>query len=898
MAIRRFTISKDNTSWDHYDNSQKKGAGKEIHWLGGRFLSRQWWTNARVQCNWSGVKVVTRATLVLTGDNDHLAVLGEAPLNLRRIKVGVGWAEGTAAGRPIGAENEDWETSEYQKPAVIDEPTIHATATGGVAQTRIDILQLLPYWAPKSVRFRIGAGTVFGLHPDGPTADSKNEGFRMFGTSVGPEDAWEFCSSDHGNEDKRPYVEIEFTGENAKPQAGAINPRGDTLEDEEFVVNFSDPDLDDPFTKYQIQARRVGQEKITWGTTRNTTTQEREDQQGRVRMPLNVFFLAPQYEWRCRVSDATTDSDWTDWFEFKLTGNAPNITIHGLGTLSTLDGVRFIATWNHPDGRPVTSFRIQLRDETPPGSPLWDGQDNAWDTGDVTTTSGERSTSQVNRDFKGNSLLAGRYSWRVSVRDRLGVDSVWVYDVFELTQDYDPNPEDYAYLPGYERRLHAYRIVLRDMGPNRGPNKIKAIIEDAANVGASTYVNAPGEVYFTLPATHWQVSECEPYQRHYTIEQYMGGAWKERFTGILTDFDSTGDDAVVYGMDYLGLLSIDIERRNATHGGDKLVEDGGAKYGRKRGTDPSRNWRISEIIENQVVVAKGVSHSTTGFIGTGRWDLLGEEAQIDASFRPRLEFIRGLIDSSKAGTGNRTRLVCRRKRIVGELPDAPGQYEWHLLKNAGVNRPQLRMEYGGLVQGFRVVAMGDFAVKGYGIGRQVNELKPFYEQNVPGTGSRETELLDTYGNLAKVAVWNDIADENDLARRVQQMTAEAMTVGKRIALGLRVHAISPFDGWDLLDSVPLAINRGVVHTGLYGSGTVPGADDPVTGEPYDYGWWVIWGTEWRLFPDGHDETTLVVRPREDSIPPASDLIPAKPFEITNEWTYGVGSPDQWWGPAE
>lgn len=902
MAVRRFSVTKDNVSWDHVTDDLHKGAGAEVHWLGGRILKRQYWTNARAQCDWDGVVRVTSARLVLTGDDTHTLTGNTAAIILRRIRVGQSWDEGNAVGRPPGAPGDDWETSEYEKPAVTDEPTIRATATGGLSETSIDVLRFLPHWAPKRVKFVIGGpdnetpGRWEGDKNQSATeqANANNEGFRAFGTSDEGE-GWEFFSSDATNSNVRPYIEIEFSGPNAPPVAGTLNPRDATLEDEEFQVAFSDPDLNDTFTEYQIQARRVGQtEGYVWTYRAKASTQEREEQLGRVRLPLNKFTVGPQYEWRCRVWDGKgLDSPWTAWRGFNLTGNAPTISTHPLGTIGTLDGVRFIADWNHPDGRPILSVRLQLRPNTPAGSPLWDGQDNAWDSGDVTPTSGEQSAKQVNRDYKGDSLLAGDYSWRVMVRDRLGVDSLWAYDNLTLTEDYDPDPEDYAFTSGYEPRLHAYRIVLYDMGTDRGPGAIKAIIEDAANVGASMYVNAPGEVYFTLPATHWQVSECEPYQRHYSLQQYTGGAWKERFAGILTDFDSTGDDAVIYGMDYLGLLSIDIERRFSGNG-KKVVEDGGAKYGEKRGTSPKRKWRISEIIDDQVTAAKNVAFSTTGFISTGRWDLLGEQAMIDASFRPRLEFIRGLIDSSRAGTGARTRLAVRRARTP---EGAPGSYQWHLLKNPGKKRPELRMEFGGIIQGFRVVAMGDFAVKGYGIGRKVNEIKPFYKSDVAGTGSRQNELLARYGSISKVAVWNDIADENDLLRRVQQMTAESSTVGKRMALGLRVHAISPFDGWDLCDSVPIAINRGVVHTGLYGSGTDPTVDNPQTGEPYDYGWWVIWGTEWRLFPDGHDETTLVVRPMEDDIPPSADLIPSSPFPPTKEWTYGIGSPDDWWGVA-
>ena len=52
-------------------------------------------------------------------------------------------------------------------------------------------------------------------------------------------------------------------------------------------------------------------------------------------------------------------------------------------------------------------------------------------------------------------------------------------------------------------------MVIRGLDPSvgggRGPiNPPLATIEDAANIGGSAYLNAPGEFYMTLPPTHPQ----------------------------------------------------------------------------------------------------------------------------------------------------------------------------------------------------------------------------------------------------------------------------------------------------------------------------------------------------------------------------------------------------------
>jgi hypothetical protein len=61
-------------------------------------------------------------------------------------------------------------------------------------------------------------------------------------------------------------------------------------------------------------------------------------------------------------------------------------------------------------------------------------------------------------------------------------------------------------------------------------------------------------------------------------------------------------------------------------------------------------------------------------------------------------------------------------------------------------------------------------------------------------------------------------------------------------------------------------------------------------ERYGSGYWTIWGDEYRVYPDGHDELTLVIRPREDGDPADPDLIGSDPIEKTKELCWGHGPP--------
>ncbi len=503
----------------------------------------------------------------------------------------------------------------------------------------------------------------------------------------------------------------------------------------------------------------------------------------------------------------------------------------------------------------VLSQRIQLRPEDE-GDPAWANDIGVlWDTGEVALNSSEHENLRVRRLYKGQRLEAGDYTYRVAVQDSLGAWSAWDYATLTLTAPYQPDPGALDYLSTYRQQSNV-RIRIFDMNEDRGPGEVKAIIYDAQHIGASTVANDVGEFYFTVPTTHPQASEIEPLQRHYALEFHRGGIWKPLFEGLIMDMDADEDEVVFYGLDYMGLLSKNVETAFFTTAEpEKSIDNGGSKYIDKT---------ISYVIKDQLQRGHDQEDSPLGFIEVEDTDdhvlmeSITSKVTINAAFRERLGFILGLIQSAKQGTGQRSRLWPERT--------ADGTYQWRYKNNAGTERDNLRMRYGELVQGFRIVLLGDWAAKVYGVGRITNEVKPrFKSASAPGI------VTSVWGNVAQPAVWNDLVDENDLQRRVKQLALEMGKFGKSVALGLRVSGIEVFDGWNLLDNIPIEIQRGAVDTTRYGSG-----------------YWTIQGVEYRLEPDGHDELTLAVKPREDTTEPDPDLIPSQPVSNASEWTETVG----------
>lgn len=386
-------------------------------------------------------------------------------------------------------------------------------------------------------------------------------------------------------------------------------------------------------------------------------------------------------------------------------------------------------------------------------------------------------------------------------------------------------------------------------GSNRGPNRQVAVIYDAANIGASGFWNSPGEFFFTLPATHPQVSTIEPYQVHYSLQHYQGEGWTEKAAGLIIDFDASDDDVVFYGTDYLGVLAGGFDER-LTDNPDAQAKlypatGGGSKY---------VDRTVTQIVTDQIDRAIHHANSPVGFIGKGSIAAMSEEVTIFSTFKSRLDFIAGLIDTHRgADPGKKTRLRVRRTNAGG--------YQFRVEDNPGKDRDNLGIQYGRLVQGFRVIGFGNFKTRTLAIGFPVEGSEPIYLKDI--TGGVDENL---YGRWPSPRLWQDIDGKADLKRRATLDARQNAKVGKRMAIGFRVDALGLLDGWDICDSLKIDIRRGVVDTNRYGSS-----------------YWTVWGWAWQLFPDGHSDLTLSILPRDDTADPDADLIPAKPINVTKEW---------------
>lgn len=387
----------------------------------------------------------------------------------------------------------------------------------------------------------------------------------------------------------------------------------------------------------------------------------------------------------------------------------------------------------------------------------------------------------------------------------------------------------------------------------RGPGNQIGVIENAKSVGASIVYNSPGEAHFTLPVDHPQLSVVEPKQVHYGIDFYTGDGWRETFAGLVWDVDANETDAVFPCMDYLALLDSVSDERYFPAEPDRTYTKGGSKY-----TDVT----IRNVVIDQLTRATSLANSPVGFISIGAIATMSEKVTIWSTMQPVLSFISGLLDSHRQGTGKKTRISVKR--------NTGGSYSFIVEDAPGQTRDNLRLRYGELVNGYRVVVFGiNWSSVLHTIGRTREGIRVLYK-------TEEAPNLDQriWGRFARAIIVDNVSDENDLARRTKQAAIKFGKFGQSIAMAIRTGLLKPRDGYDVCDDFPVDIVHGAINTGNYGSG-----------------YYTCWAIGWEAKDDGSQNVVLTISPREDTTAPHADLIDSHNISTQAEWQIGWTPPD-------
>jgi hypothetical protein len=592
---------------------------------------------------------------------------------------------------------------------------------------------------------------------------------------------------------------------------------------------------------------------IVWDSGTKTASQvERTNARSDV---VPEFTVTTNVSYAFRIRQRDNESLWSAWTalaSFTVTNNDPNAptSLKPSGSTTTsLDTVHFKGHYSDPDGDRFLAYQIEMTAYAE-GDAHWD--DPAfylWETGKTYVGAGVTSFDTL---YGGASVDAGTYHWRARVWDSHDGVSAWAYSTVITSANFEPDPEQ-ANQSIQMRPRAPWRIVIKDMGALRGPGTVVAILENAKSVGASLMYNSPGEAHWTLPVDHPQISVIEPKQTHYSIQFYTGDGWREKFAGLVWDFDANERDVVFYGIDYLALYDYTMDERYDPASPDKPYTKGGSKY-----VDVTIKTMVNSVID----YAKALPNSPVGFITRGSIATMDEKVTIFATMMPTLQLLTGLLDSHRGGADKRTRVQVR--------PKTGGGYEIVVQDNPGTTRNNLRLRYGELVQGFRTIAFGqNWATRINAVGRQRDGLKVSYEK---AKGPIDEV---TWGRFAKATVVSDVEDRLDLRRRAQHMAAAAAMLGQSMGLGLRTGLLGPREGYDVTDKFPISIQHGAVNTDNFG---------------HD-GLWVCLGVTWEAGDQGQQATVLTLRPPEGGSAPSTSLLDSLTISPQAEWQVGWTAPD-------
>lgn len=353
-------------------------------------------------------------------------------------------------------------------------------------------------------------------------------------------------------------------------------------------------------------------------------------------------------------------------------------------------------------------------------------------------------------------------------------------------------------------QLSPYRVKLWDIGASRGRGTLRAIIDDPSDVGVSSYANDMGEMFFTLPGAHPQITECEPLLRHYEVQRrdIATGVYSAVGVGILEDYEATMDEVVLYGHDYLGFLTKSITTAAAS------------------ATDEF----VGTIIQAGFTVRKNEADSPIGFVTQGTIDTTTRTVTVIAPHEEYLSFWQGLVEIL-AGAGT-TRPIFKMSLA------SPPAFSFD--DNAGVDRNAVRLELGGAILDYRFSpGLADLRYMNRAIGIKREGATVLYATVTTGSRSQ-------YGDLGMSSLYTDVINAAELQDRGLADLKDHRFRSQRLFMSLAQGHTRPLDGWDIADSIRVRISRGIVDIdALY----------------------TIWGWEWIGRKDGSESLFLDLQPK-------------------------------------
>jgi hypothetical protein len=358
------------------------------------------------------------------------------------------------------------------------------------------------------------------------------------------------------------------------------------------------------------------------------------------------------------------------------------------------------------------------------------------------------------------------------------------------------------------------------------------LIEDATDVGFSSYANDKGEAFFSLPYGHWAHDYIAPLNTHMEVQRQASpsSAWVTVGWALVSECDSTQNDTVYYGDDYLTLFSTSISGLATTYTAiacDQIIQ-----------------WEALLAIKQNGLsgTAGGLGatdpNSRLGFLTTGTIEATATTATVVSDFQSRLDLMRGVVQIQQQGTTTRPMIYVSR---------TGPPFTFNFALNKGAEKPGLVAEWGGLINGFRLRGgYGQIATAVYGIAQRRGGATIMYAYN-------EAVPPATYGIIQRPVVYAVLPDQATFNKIVASEGKRTSQINRDLAVVFRSNnGLGPFEGYEVGDSVPVTIKRGKVSL--------------------LQAYYTIWGIEWVGHRDGSESTSLVLLPEAGGLTVSSAIV--------------------------
>jgi hypothetical protein len=330
-----------------------------------------------------------------------------------------------------------------------------------------------------------------------------------------------------------------------------------------------------------------------------------------------------------------------------------------------------------------------------------------------------------------------------------------------------------------------YVIELFDSSATFGPNNKLGELWDMRNLGWSRYDRMPGRGFFTLYQDSPHLASIIPLITHVRVTRVAPSGNVEVFNGIVSDYNSTGDDVVFDIYDYVSLLSLSRSGYRTLYP-TKLVG--------------------SEIVSPEWLLAKNATNSPLGFVATGTIeDPLGDDnftpiktnAQFGLMDQMRLSLFYDLAEMGRANTINQVTYEISRT--------APFTFNFWKNKGTAVGIP---LVLNGTVSEYQhapnwAALRNDLATLGTTVAGGVSEVVKADGTSAAAFGLRQGVF--TIKTLAGASGAVEADQQQAVAARFLKSATEG---APSLWLTLVPGVIEPFTDWDICDTFPVEIVNG------------------------------------------------------------------------------------------